>query len=147
MIKLYFAKPFSAITTLLSIGLIFYMVQSYLKRGSIEFWGRRILLVCFWGLLICITASTRDRFDRSVQYVIDGSVPPGLFTLLSPQSIIGCALGIIIPLVGIISIFTHKQNARQVMFFIISISTIAKLAIIEVSRIAMYITTSSPWEF
>ena len=43
-----------------------------------------------YGLVICCFAAARDGLDKTIQYTIDGSCNPGIFSLVSVPNIVGC---------------------------------------------------------
>lgn len=64
---------------------------------------------------------------------------PGLFTLTSFQSIAGMVFAAVIILAGLVALISKKQRVREVMFFTLSTALLAKVAIIECSRIVLYV--------
>ncbi len=66
-----------------------------------------------YGLVICCFAAARDGLDKTIQYTIDGSCNPGIFSLVSVPNIVGC--------VGAAIIIIHDENAllevKMVVFF------------------------------
>ena len=135
--NLFFRDGITAITTLLLIGLIAYMIFLVKRRKQISAWGRRTLLLFGWGLLVCITAATRDSFHLSVQHVIDGSTAPGLFSLVSIPSIVGMIGATVIVLSGLLSLFLRKQEIRRTLCFTMTSGIVLKIAVIETARILL----------
>lgn len=43
-----------------------------------------------YGLVICCFAAARDGLDKTIQYTIDGSCNPRIFSLVSVPNIVGC---------------------------------------------------------
>ena len=41
------------------------------------------MFVLTYGLVICCFAAARDGLDKTIQYTIDGSCNPGIFSLVS----------------------------------------------------------------
>ena len=62
--KLYFGNTITTVTTISIIGLLAFVGYSLWNRADIQFWGRRSLFLCFYGLLICCFAAARDGLDR-----------------------------------------------------------------------------------
>lgn len=137
--KLYFSNLCSTITTLMIIALIVFIGYSIHIRESINSWGIRILVVFFFGLVICCFAATRDSLDKTIQNAIDKSCPSGLFSLVSLPTIVGAVCAAIIIIASIIAFITKSQNVREIIFYIISSSVIIKILTIEISRIVMCI--------
>lgn len=135
--KLYFGNTVTIITTLLLIGLIGFVVYSFINRNNIQFWGRRTLILTAFGLLICCFAAARDGLDKTIQCTIDGNCAPGIFSLVSIPTIIGCVCAAIIIITGIITVFTKKQDLREMLFFVMSGGTMLKILTIEIARILM----------
>ena len=133
--KLYFGNTVTIITTLLLIGLIGFVVYSFINRNNIQFWGRRTLILAAFGLLICCFAATRDGLDKTIQCTIDGNCAPGIFSLVSIPTIIGCVGAAVIIITGIITVFTKKQDLREMLFFAMSGGTMIKILTIEIARI------------
>ena len=147
MVKLFLGKPVALAYTVLMLGMIAFVVLSFVKRENVAYWGRRILLLVFWGLLLCVVASTRDGYHLSVQNAIDGSVAPGLFPAIGIQTILGGILAAVAVLCAIASIFVRNQDVREVLFFIIAGSLTVKILFMEISRIGIYLSGSSAWNF
>ena len=88
--KLYFGNMVTTVTTLMVLTLVGFVGYSISNRSNINFWGRRSLFVLAYGLVICCFAAARDGLDKTIQYTIDGSCNPGIFSLVSVPNIIGC---------------------------------------------------------
>lgn len=137
--KLYFGSVVTSVTTLLLIGMFGYIGYSFIHRNEITLWGRRIAVLLAVGLVICIFAASRDNYHMSVQNAIDGSTEVGVFSIHSIQSTANCIIALGIVICGILSIFMKSQDARQVLFFILSLCICMKIGIIEFSRIWLYL--------
>lgn len=133
--KLYFGNALTILTTILTVGLIVYLVSTVLRHESIQLWGRQTLLTFFWGLLICCLAATRDGYVGSVQYLIDGTMQPGVIGVYSVPGIIAMACGGLIFLAGLLTLFIHRQNIREVLYYVMSGSVIVKILTVEITRI------------
>lgn len=133
--KLYFGSFSSISSTILIAGILVYIGNTAEKRSEINSWGKKIALLALWGLLICIFASTRDRYVQSVQAAMDPKVLPGVFTADSIQSVLCSIGGAVIAFSSLSSIFVKKQGYRKAMFFILSASIIFKVLVIEISRL------------
>ena len=81
--KLYFGNMVTTVTTLMIVSLVGFVGYSISNRSNISFWGRRSLFVLAYGLVICCFAAARDGLDKTIQYTIDGSCNPGIFSLVS----------------------------------------------------------------
>lgn len=130
-------------TALFVIVILTYICYNFIKRHEINNWGIRILILFVIGLYACVYAATRDGFHLTVQNAIDGSTAQGLFTLASLQIIISSVLGFIIVAGCLLSLFINKQGFREIIFFVISGSITIKILLIEISRIALYISNFS----
>ena len=105
--KLYFGNMVTTVTTLMLVLLVGFVGYSISNRSNISFWGRRSLFVLAYGLVICCFAAARDGLDKTIQYTIDGSCNPGIFSLVSVPNIIGCVgAAIIILAISITTIFS-----------------------------------------
>jgi hypothetical protein len=135
--NLYFGNFTSIISTILVIGVFIYIGITIGKQNEITSWGKRIIILALWGLLICIFAAARDGYALSVQVSMGEQVSPGLFTLDSIQSTLGCIGGAVIAFCSLSSIFVRKQGYRKAMFFILSAAIIFKTLVIEISRILL----------
>lgn len=51
--KLYFGNWVTTATTAMLIGMLGFLVYSIINRQQIHFWGRRMLFISMYGLLIC----------------------------------------------------------------------------------------------
>ena len=86
--KLYFGNAITTATTLMILALLGFISWSVRNRTSIQYWGRRSIVLLVFGLVICCFAAARDGLDKTIQNVIDGSCAPGLFPLVSIPAIV-----------------------------------------------------------
>ncbi|MGI6109557.1 MAG: hypothetical protein ACOYB8_06925 [Eubacteriaceae bacterium] len=135
--KLYFGNTVTTVTTVMLVSLILLIVYTYINRASVDGWGRRTLLLAVYGLVICCFAAARDGLDKTIQAAIDGSCSPGIFSLVSFPTIIGCVGAAIIIVSGIVTIFVKKQDVREVLYFVMSGGILLKILAIEITRIFM----------
>ena len=135
--KLYFGNTITTVTTILIIGLLAFIGYSLWNRADIQFWGRRSLFLCFYGLLICCFAAARDGLDKSIQYTIDGSCAPGIFSLISIPNLIGCIGAAIIIVAGIATLFSKSQHTREIWFYLMSGGALLKIVTVEIARILL----------
>ena len=63
-----------------------------------------------YGLVICCFAAARDGLDKTIQYTIDGSCNPGIFSLVSVPNIVGCVGAAIIIIAAIATPIAKSQN-------------------------------------
>ncbi|WP_413538873.1 hypothetical protein [Enterococcus malodoratus] len=137
---LYFADSTSIQTTILLLIFVILLGVIVWKRTNIRYWGRLTIGMFTLGLYICILGATRDGLHLTVQHAIDGSVAPGLFSLISLQTVVGTVLGVVIVLSAMLSIFFKEQRRREQLFFIIAGSVLLKILTIEVSRIILVLS-------
>ena len=90
-------------------------------------------------------ANVRDLYSNSIVYATDGSVEMGLFSVSSVQSIVFWVASLIIWLLGIVAIF--KPEYRQNIFYIIIIVSIVQIAFIEGSRIWLYNSVPTRFDY
>lgn len=133
--KLYFGNGITLVTTVMIIILLGFIGYSICNRNIITFWGRRILLLFVLGLVICCLAATRDGLDQTIQHAIDGSCAPGLFSLISIPTIIGCIGAAMIIVAFIATPIAKSQHMRQIWFYIMSSGILLKVIVIELARI------------
>lgn len=133
--KLYFGNGITLVTTVMIIILLGFIGYSICNRNIITFWGRRILLLFVLGLVICCLAATRDGLDQTIQHAIDGSCAPGLFSLISIPTMIGCIGAAMIIVAFIATPITKSQHMRQIWFYIMSSGILLKVIVIELARI------------
>ncbi len=118
-VKLYFSNTTTIITTILILILIGFMSYCFINRDNIQFWGRRILILVIYGLVVCCFAAARDGLDITIQNAVEGTaIAGGIFELVSIPTIIGCIGAGIIIISSIISLFVKSQNVREILFFI-----------------------------
>ena len=135
--KLYFGSAVTTATTLMILALLGFIGYSIANHGSIQFWGRRSLIVLVFGLVVCCFAAARDGLDKTIQHAIDGSCAPGLFPLLSIPTIIGCVGAALIIVAAIATPIAKSQQARQVWFYVMSGGAVLKIATMEIARILL----------
>ena len=100
--------------------------------------GRRSLLLLVFGLVICCFAAARDGLDKTIQYTIDGSCDPGIFSLMSLPVIIGCIGALIIIIAAVATPAAKSQTAREIWFYIMSGGVMLKVITMEISRLIIH---------
>ena len=133
--KLYFGNTVTTVTTLMILSLAGFVGYSISNRGNINFWGRRSLFVLIYGLVICCFAAVRDGLDKTIQYTIDGSCDPGIFSLMSIPNIIGCVGAAIIIIAAIATPIAKSQHMREIWFYVMSGGVVLKVAVVEIARL------------
>lgn len=133
--KLYFGNAVSTATTLMTLVLLSFIAVTAATRASVQFWGRRTLIVLVLGLVICCFAAARDGLDKTIQNAIDQSCAPGIFPLVSAANVIGCVGALLIIIAGIASIFSHTQKFREIWFYLMSAGIGIKIIGVEILRI------------
>lgn len=133
--KNYFGNTVTTVTTVMILGLLGFVGFSFVNRSSIQYWGRRSLLLLVFGLVICCFAATRDGLDKTIQCAIDGSCAPGLFPLVSVPIVIGCIGALVIIIAAIATPIAKTQRMREVWFFLMSGGVVLKIATMEIARI------------
>ena len=133
--KLYFGNTVTTVTTLMILSLAGFVGYSISNRGNINFWGRRSLFVLIYGLVICCFAAARDGLDKTIQYTIDGSCDPGIFSLMSIPNIIGCVGAAIIIIAAIATPLAKLQHMREIWFYVMSGGVVLKVAVVEIARL------------
>lgn len=133
--KLYFENKVTAVTTVMLIGLLSFIVYSIINRANIQYWGRRSLFLLIYGLVICCFAATRDGLDKTIQCAIDGSCQPGIFKLLSIPTVVGCIGALMIIVAAVATPIAKSQHARQIWFYVMSCGTLLKVVTVEIARI------------
>lgn len=135
--KLYFGNTTTTVTTVMILALLGYIGYSFVNRSSIQYWGRRSLLLLVFGLVVCCFAATRDGLDKTIQHAIDGSCAPGLFPLVSVPTIIGCVGALLISVAAIATPIAKTQRAREIWFFLMSGGAVLKIVTMEIARIIL----------
>lgn len=133
--KNYFGNAVTTVTTVMILVLLGFVGFSFVNRSSIQYWGRRSLLLLVFGLVICCFAATRDGLDKTIQCAIDGSCAPGLFPLVSVPIITGCIGALVIIVAAIATPIAKTQRMREVWFFLMSGGAVLKIATMEIARI------------
>lgn len=127
MLRLFFGNLFSALTTVLVLGMLAFVVVSIIKRHRIERWGRRILAFILIGTAISAFSATRDAF----------MMENALFCFTGIQSMVCSILGGLIFLTGIVALFVKNQRFRKTGFVLITMFFLIQVITIEASRIAI----------
>ncbi|MDD8048458.1 MAG: hypothetical protein PHH04_02525 [Thomasclavelia sp.] len=133
--KMYFENFVTSATSVMLIGMIGFIIYTIVNRNNIDYWGRRVLFVAAFGLLICCFGAARDGLDKTIQFSIDGSCNPGIFSLTSIPIIIASIAGGVIFVTGIATLFLKTQDVRQILFYIMSSAILIKIVVIEIGRI------------
>ena len=108
--KLYFGNTTTTVTTVMILALLGFMGYSIMNRASIQYWGRRSLILLVFGLVLCCFAAARDGLDKTIQCAIDGSCAPGIFPLVSVPTIIGCIGALLIIIAAIATPIAKTQK-------------------------------------
>ena len=135
--KLYFGNTVTAVTTVMILALLGFIGWSVFTRETIQYWGRRTILVLIFGLVICCFAAARDGLDKSIQHAIDGSCAPGLFPLVSIPTIVGCIGALLIVVAAIATPIAKTQHWREIWFYIMSGGAVLKIVTMEIARIVL----------
>ena len=135
--KLYFGNTTTTVTTVMILALLGYIGYSFVNRSSIQYWGRRSLILLVFGLVICCFAAARDGLDKTIQHAIDGSCAPGLFTLVSIPTIVGCVGALLIIIAAIATPIAKTQKMREVWFYVMSGGAVLKIVTMEIARIIL----------
>lgn len=135
--KLYFGNTTTTVTTVMILALLGYIGYSFVNRSSIQYWGRRSVLLLVFGLVVCCFAAARDGLDKTIQHVIDGSCAPGVFPLVSVPTIIGCVGALLIIVAAIATPIAKTQRAREIWFFLMSGGAVLKIVTMEIARIIL----------
>ena len=119
------------------LALLGYIGYSFVNRSSIQYWGRRSLILLVFGLVICCFAAARDGLDKTIQHAIDGSCAPGLFQLVSIPTIVGCVGALLIIIAAIATPIAKTQKMREVWFYVMSGGAVLKIVTMEIARIIL----------
>ena len=133
--KLYFGNAITTATTLMVLALLGFISWSVVNRSSIQYWGRRSIVLLVFGLVICCFAAARDGLDKTIQNAIDGSCAPGLFPLVSIPTIVGCVGALLIIIAAIATPIAKTQKVREAWFYVMSSGAVLKIATMEIARI------------
>ena len=135
--KLYFGNAITTATTLMILVLLGFISWSVVNRSSIQYWGRRSIVLLVFGLVICCFAAARDGLDKTIQNAIDGSCAPGLFPLVSIPTIVGCVGALLIIIAAIATPIAKTQKVREAWFYVMSSGAVLKIATMEIARIIL----------
>lgn len=133
--KLYFGNTVTTVTTIMILALMGFIGYSVFNRASIQYWGRRSVFLLIYGLAVCCFAAARDGLDKTVQHAIDGNCAPGIFSLVSIPTIVGCVGAALIIIAAIATPIAKTQHAREIWFYIMSGGAMAKILTMEIARI------------
>ena len=125
----------TTVTTIMILVLMGFIGYSVFNRASIRYWGRRSVFLLIYGLAVCCFAAARDGLDKTVQHAIDGSCAPGIFSLVSIPTIVGCVGAALIIIAAIATPIAKTQHAREIWFYIMSGGAMAKILTMEIARI------------
>ena len=135
--KLYFGNAITTATTLMIFALLGFIGYSVFDRANIEYWGRRSAILLGFGLVVCCFAAARDGLDKTIQNAIDGSCTPGLFSLVSVPTIVGCVGALLIIVAAIATPIAKTQHAREIWFYMMSGGAVLKIVTMEIARIIL----------
>lgn len=135
--KLYFGNAVTTAVTVMILVLLGFIGWSILNRTSIQYWGRRSVMLLAFGLVVCCFAAARDGLDKTIQHAIDGSSAPGLFPLVSVPTIVGCVGAALILIAAIATPIDKTKKMREAWFWVMSGGVVMKIAVIEIARIML----------
>ncbi len=133
--RLYFGNAVTTVTTLMIFFLLGFIGYSVFNRANIQYWGRRSVILLIFGLVICCFAAARDGLDKTIQNAIDGSCAPGIFSLISVHTIVGCVGAVLIIVAAIATPIAKTQHSREVWFYVMSGGAVLKIVTMEISRV------------
>ena len=133
--KLYFGNAITTATTLMIFALLGFIGYSVFDRANIEYWGRRSAILLGFGLVVCCFAAARDGLDKTIQNAIDGSCTPGLFSLVSVPTIVGCVGALLIIVAAIATPIAKTQRMREAWFYVMSGGAVLKIVTMELARL------------
>ena len=133
--RLYFGNAVTTVTTLMIFSLLGFKGYSVFNRANIQYWGRRSVILLIFGLVICCFAAARDGLDKTIQNAIDGSCEPGIFSLISVPTIVGCVGAVLIIVAAIATPIAKTQHSREVWFYVMSGGAVLKIVTMEISRV------------
>ena len=105
------------------LALLGFISWSALNCTSIQYWGRRSIVLLVFGL------------DKTIQHAIDGSCTPGLFPLISVPTIVGCVGALLIIIAAIATPIAKTQKMREIWFYVMSSGAVLKIVTMEIARI------------
>lgn len=132
--KLYFGNGETTATTVMLLVLLGFIGYSVYNRTNIQYWGRRSAVLLIFGLVICCFAAARDGLDKTIQHAVDGSCAPGLFSLVSVPTIVGCIGALLIIASAIATPIAKTQHAREIWFYLMSGGAVLKIVTMEIVR-------------
>ena len=135
--KLYFGNAITTATTLMILALLGFIGWSVWGRTSIPYWGRRSIVLLVFGLVVCCFAAARDGLDKTIQHAIDGSCAPGVFSLISVPTIVGCVGALLIIIAAIATPIAKTQKMREIWFYVMSGGTVLKIVTMEIARVIL----------
>ena len=133
--KLYFGNTITTVTAIMIIVLVGFVGYCIWNRNMIDYCGRRSVFLFIFGLIICCLAATRDGLDQTIQCALEGSCAPGLFSLISIPTIVGCIGASMIIIAFIATPIARSQHMREIWFYVMSSGILLKIVVIEMSRI------------
>ena len=133
--RLYFGNAVTTVTTLMIFSLLGFIGYSVFNRANIQYWGRRSVILLIFGLVICCFAAARDGLDKTIQNAIDGSCEPGIFSLISVPTIVGCVGAVLIIVAAIATPIAKTQHSRELWFYVMSGGAVLKIVTMEISRV------------
>ena len=135
--KLYFENAITTATTLMILALLGFISWSVVNCSSIQYWGRRSIVLLVFGLVVCCFAAARDGLDKTIQHAIDGSCTPGLFPFVSVPTIVGCVGALLIIIAAIATPIAKTQKMREAWFYVMSSGAVLKIVTMEIARIIL----------
>ncbi len=135
--KLYFGNAVTTVTTLMILALLVFIGYTVFNRADVAYWGRRSVVLLIFGLVICCFAATRDGLDKTIQCAIDGSCAPGVFSLVSVPTVVGCVGALLIIVAAIATPIARSQQAREIWFYLMSGGAVLKILTMEIARLLL----------
>ena len=133
--KLYFGNGVTAATTVMLLVMLGFIGYSVFNRANIVYWGRRSVILLIFGLIICCFAAARDGLDKTIQHAIDGSCAPGLFSLVSIPTVVGCVGALLIIVAAVATPIAKTQKMREIWFYVMSGGAVLKILTMEIARL------------
>lgn len=134
--KEYGSLKITLLTYILLIVFFAFIVYAFVNRRSIIHWGRYLLFLFIFGLVICCFATMRDGWYLSIQHQIEGSGVNGLFSATGLECILGGGCALLVLLSLLISVFVSPEWKR-LLFFSSAGILLFKIIILEIDRLLL----------
>ena len=129
MLNLYFGNVPSALSTILFLVFVVFVIITMKRPDSRRKWKIAAIITVLMGIGMSALSGIKDSM---------GDMMAVSFEQMNAPLAVLCTLGGLALLIGIVAAFCRKEKINKILFYSLSLIIVAKTIIVEVLRIASF---------